>query len=413
MAFSKLNFITPVTQADKILRICNDSGVLKFIIRESTSTVKQQGPNLYVKQSSDSNPVVMDFADEAEAVEAQVLLRNALTLLGQNTGVDSTGNSGSGWNNNGTGGNKPDTCDDKHRFVLLSDIWTESDDIPNAAPVSTSGVVQKYVNLSMNYKSGTSYDHPQFVDIIPPDYGNGSYAIVLRTTAGVIIPPTMYTVDLGCGVITVNSFLSQGGLIVDQNSPPKVSFFKYIGSKGVFVFPPPPPVDAGKISNDFKNEHPVTTTMDGQLTGISGLYHKPVGAVMIEVNGVGAFVGNGCTHVTFYSPTWECLFVSDNIVTTGNTSNTISLDTPGSIVNGDYIIVRHNSNGQIDCFQVTSATSGTVTVNGTIIGSVSSVNKVRTYTTTDQGDKLTWFGSFAGYELDPTDRIMTKYLEES
>lgn len=238
MAFSKLNFITPINAGDKVIRVKNINGLMVHIIKESTATTYTKGSYLYLKQSAESNVITLDFSSEQEAKECLILLRTALATISNNTGINVYGNSGSG-----QGPSTPiiptsSFCDclecDRH-VVLLTDIWTQSNQIPYNAPILTSGVVQILNDIQLNYISDNKFSIVSFIDIIPPYFGDGiSYNIIVKTFNDIIIPSTFYKINLECGYICFPEFINNGSVIVDPTHLPKVSFFKYTGNKGVF-----------------------------------------------------------------------------------------------------------------------------------------------------------------------------------
>jgi hypothetical protein len=119
--------------------------------------------------------------------------------------------------------------------VLADQIWAESDSIPTTAPVlaadAISGVVQYKEDLVLTAVSGTSnaFYHADLVDAIPFYYGDGtSYLYTLKDSTGATIPAGSgdWIVDPDAGVL---SFYGT----VPANMPPKISFYKYVGIKGV------------------------------------------------------------------------------------------------------------------------------------------------------------------------------------
>jgi len=239
--FSKLNFIVPLNPTDKVLKIRNINGLVVHMIKDPFCTIKQEGVNIYIKQAAESNTLTLNFATIIEATEAHVLLRDALAILSINLGFI-----------NNSCPPQPcniippissccdDDCDPNRHPVLLTDIWTQSNLIPNVAPLATSGVVQKFVDFQLNWDNGTArFIHPSFIDIIPPYFGdNISYNFILKTWNNIIIPYGWqnWKVDLDCGRVTFkNGFVSSGPIVVDSTHPPKISFYKYVGNKGVFT----------------------------------------------------------------------------------------------------------------------------------------------------------------------------------
>jgi len=235
--FSKINFIVPLNSNDKTLKIRNIKGLVSHIIKDPTCTVIQSGININIRQAADSVMLTLDFSSIEEANDAHIILRDNLSILANNLGIIPGPGPGPGPIPNLNC--QCEDCDPKRDVVLLTDIWTESNLIPMTAPPVTSGVVQIITDLSLNWDNGTvKFSHPNFIDIIPPYFGDGiSYGFILKTSTNVVIPNGWqnWKVDLDCGTVCFkDGFVSTGAIIVDAANPPKISFYKYIGNKGVF-----------------------------------------------------------------------------------------------------------------------------------------------------------------------------------
>lgn len=407
MGFSKLNFIVPLNNGDKVLKIRNAEGVTAHIIRESTATTKTSSKYVYLKQSGESNVITLDFMDATEATEALVLLRTALDLLGVNLGVNNSGNTGSGWdsNNSHTSDCDCNDCGSNRHPVLLNDIWSESNLIPNTAPLVSTSIVQVLQNIPLTNIAGTKkFSAIQFIDIIPPYFGDGtSYGILVKTYNGFTIPSNLYKIDIDCGIITFPNFINVGNILVDATHPPKVNFFKYLGHKGLTS-------TNTIISYDSKFQNPTTTTVDGQNSGISGLLDKPEGTIEVQVNGKRVTLGNGCNAVTFYNPTFSCLFAKKYIIAS-STSTSVSLTDASGFLTGDYVILVDNTN-IITCLQISSMSGNTLNFLISTPNTYTQVYKAKLWAEINIGDELLWFGSYASYELDPTDVISYTYLSK-
>lgn len=117
--------------------------------------------------------------------------------------------------------------------ILQSQIWADSEDIPNTAPGGTDGqitdVVQRFIDKELIPVAGTSnsFYHDDLKDTIPFNFGDGSYNYVLKDSTGGAIPFGQgdWVVDTAAGVLTFYSS-------VPANMPPKISFYKYVGDKG-------------------------------------------------------------------------------------------------------------------------------------------------------------------------------------
>lgn len=79
--YSSQNFLLPISSGDKTLKILFMNGQLAHIIRDATCTIRQDGINLLIKQQSESQTIVLDFATINESKAAHLLLRNALIQL--------------------------------------------------------------------------------------------------------------------------------------------------------------------------------------------------------------------------------------------------------------------------------------------------------------------------------------------
>jgi len=113
-------------------------------------------------------------------------------------------------------------------------IWNQSNLIPSIAPVLSDGqilgVVQYFENKSLIEVPGlhNSFYHNDLKDTIPFNYSDGSYNYTVTDSSGTLIPFGMgdWLVDTEAGVLTFYSS-------VPSNMPPRISFYKYIGEKGV------------------------------------------------------------------------------------------------------------------------------------------------------------------------------------
>ena len=118
--------------------------------------------------------------------------------------------------------------------VLMNDVWQEADLIPATAPVlvadAVSGIVQYKEDLVLTAVAGTtnSFQNDLLKDAIPFNFGDGSYVYSLKDSLGNAINFGQgdWLVDPVAGVV---SFYGS----VPSNMPPKISFYKYIGNKGL------------------------------------------------------------------------------------------------------------------------------------------------------------------------------------
>lgn len=117
--------------------------------------------------------------------------------------------------------------------ILPSQVWNQADQIPQSAPAlgdqETSGVVKKWVDLTLTLVPGStqSYTHAALADIIPFNYGDGtSYNYTIKNSLNAVIP------------FGTNDWVIQNGLLTfyagaPSSMPPKITFFQYVGTKGV------------------------------------------------------------------------------------------------------------------------------------------------------------------------------------
>lgn len=117
--------------------------------------------------------------------------------------------------------------------ILLNQVWADSDQIPTTVPTLSAdqiiGVVQRKVNVVLTAVAGTTnaFYSAQLVDAIPFNYGDGSYNYVVVDALGNSIPlgKNDWIVDGDAGTLTFYTG-------VPSNMPPKISFYKYVGTKG-------------------------------------------------------------------------------------------------------------------------------------------------------------------------------------
>jgi len=129
-------------------------------------------------------------------------------------------------------------------IVLPSQVWQQAGDIP-ATPTITrniandlaeeGGVIRYYHEKTMTAVSGASnaYYLADLVDAIPFNFGDGSsYLYGIKTAGGATIAfgQSDWVVNNAAGTLYFYAGNPSG---VSAATPPKISFFKYIGTKGV------------------------------------------------------------------------------------------------------------------------------------------------------------------------------------
>ena len=157
------------------------------------------------------------------------------------------------------------------RLSIFSDqIWSESLSIPSTAPYlvsgSSSGVVQYFEKETLTHVAGStnrSYFSSNLIDTISFNYGDGSYNYELYKNDGttlIAFGEGDWLVDTDAGLLTFYGTLPSG---VTSLLPPKISFYKYIGNKGVDIIS----VDNGLsiVSNNivFGGTLSQNTTLEG------------------------------------------------------------------------------------------------------------------------------------------------------
>lgn len=119
--------------------------------------------------------------------------------------------------------------------VYPTQIWSDYSLIPTSASV-VSGVTSQSVDLSLIQVPGisfiNSFYNDNLKDAIPFNFDpSGSYVPVLKKNDNTIIPVGLndWFLDTEAGTVTFFGGLPSG---VDSSNPPKVTFWRYIGTKG-------------------------------------------------------------------------------------------------------------------------------------------------------------------------------------
>jgi hypothetical protein len=120
--------------------------------------------------------------------------------------------------------------------IYMSQLLGQSDLIPTTAPVladqatSANGVVKYYAGLTLTAVAGVSnaFYSDSLKGCIPFNFGDGSYNYVLKDSSGNTIPfgSGDWLVDGDTGVLTFYTS-------VPANMPPVISFYQYVGTRGV------------------------------------------------------------------------------------------------------------------------------------------------------------------------------------
>lgn len=223
--YSKDIFVIPLTDNDTSVKIRDINNNIRYVIKDGYCQLKVDGANMLIKQKSDTRVTKLDFNSAPEASAAIPILEAALKKMLDNIKRISEENSFTT-----TGG-----CDGANKTVLMQYIWTDSNLIPITPPIVSDPLIQIYTDLLLIHETGTnSFSHPNFIDIIPPAIGIG-YKVVVKTYDDQIIPDDWRGMKIyyDCGKVEFQGGLTEEGTLkVSATKPPKVSFYRYLGTKG-------------------------------------------------------------------------------------------------------------------------------------------------------------------------------------
>jgi len=118
--------------------------------------------------------------------------------------------------------------------VFLEDIWTQTNLIPNSNPHS-SPVLEFKSGLTMsNIPKTYSFESQTFVidNVVPSNKFGVIYEPTLHDTNGVTISTGFNNWKLENGIVTFYEGFTAGNILVDENNPPILSYWRYTGKKG-------------------------------------------------------------------------------------------------------------------------------------------------------------------------------------
>lgn len=175
--------------------------------------------------------------------------------------------------------------------ISTDQIWTESNLIPPVAPALSNnqinGIIQFKKDVLLTAVPGTqsSFQSNDLIDVIPFNFDpNGSYNYILKDSNNALIFFGFkdWIVDGDTGILT---FYKD----IPSNMPPKISFYKYIGTKGDFAS-----FSSNESILDKKVNPTKVTSIGSQNTGIF-ISSDPIENSLVEVvvNGISYLVGDG------------------------------------------------------------------------------------------------------------------------
>ena len=180
--------------------------------------------------------------------------------------------------------------------VYPSDVWIDAPSIPNTAPGTSgiAGVVNYVGNLTL---VGTpvyphSFTHPSLYNVIPFNFGDGSYNYSLQTQGGTPIPfgTGDWLLDTESGVLTFYNGLPSG---VSSSVPPVLSFYQYAGAQNTGVI-----FINATGTNNYASSYPLQT-LSKNVMYITQFQNTNTGASTLNINGLG---GKPIKTLTIASP---------------------------------------------------------------------------------------------------------------
>lgn len=250
---------------------------------------------------------------------------------------------------------------DGRQAVFPAQVWTQADTIPTTAPAladqATSGVVKKYVQLQLSAVPGTTnaFQSTSLKDCIPFNFGDGSYNYALFDSTGASIPFGQgdWIVDPSAGTVTFYG-------TVPGNMPPKITFFQYIGTKGLAV------VTGPATSQAFTEQ---SSDPAAPASGTDLLYFKANG-ILYSINSAGVVR--------------QLATLAGTETLTNKTLNSPVINTPTGIVKGDVGL------GNVDNTSDATKNSATATLtNKTLTAPVINGGQFDIETFTDQSGNPT------------------------
>lgn len=224
--YDQETFVTIPTDYDYFIKLRDSSGKTVKTISDEYCSVTISGNVILIKQKSDLKQSNYSFDTNENARLALQQLELAISKLKENKNnkISSTYTEDISCS---TGNGQPN--------VLLSNVWTQSNNIDVPAPLVSNNFVQIYEKVIMNNVPGTyTFIHNNFINVIPL-YVDPSYKVLVYTYDDILIPDNYkgLTIDYDCNQIRFKfGFSDVGHIKFDANRPIKASFYRYLGTKG-------------------------------------------------------------------------------------------------------------------------------------------------------------------------------------
>lgn len=198
--------------------------------------------------------------------------------------------------------------------IIPEQIWTNASFIPQSAPdlinEEQQGVVKYYELLELEHITGSnnlSYFSLELKDTIPFNYGDGSYNYKLFKNDGITriyFGEGDWVLDTAGGLLTFYGELPNG---IDSSNPPKISFYKYIGNKGLNTS------SQGNILSYRQRSSSTTTSETGITVTNITLDNKPSASFKIQVfvNGNYQELGENITSECWFGTETTAISFSD------------------------------------------------------------------------------------------------------
>jgi hypothetical protein len=249
-----------------------------------------------------------------------------------------------------------------YNLVVPDNIWAEGNLIPTIPPTLANGgeigVVKYYDKLLLSVTDGgtnVSFKSPELVDAISSRFGFGYNFKIFNNAGTVQIFKGDWLVDSESGTLI---FYNPGAAEASVNAanPPRITFYKYIGKKGVDINNTEITLTGLTINGDL-------TVSGGTITGDgSGLYNIPASGVTgLNLDRISS--GDNTAIMTTSGLTVNTDIISNKfVVSSGESTQFMKAD--GSLDDTEYISKQDVSNGYLPL------SGGTLTGDLNVIGNI-------------------------------------------